>query len=158
MVNICFVVCVRRIPIFHLIKKEFAGANIFITQDNFGCGSSREHAVWALQEAGIQAIIAESFADIFASNSAKNGLLLITQPKEVVTQLLQSAAAGTATLDIDITQLIITTPSHEVFHFQMDPFRQHCFIHGLDDLDYLLSQQPQIATYQKQQQFRQFSS
>lgn len=145
-------------PDFPFNKKEFSGANICITQANFGCGSSREHAVWALQEAGIQVIIAESFADIFAGNSAKNGLLLITQPKEVITQLLQSANSGTAQLEIDIAQQTITTPNQEVFHFTMDPFRQHCFIHGLDDLDYLLSQQPQIAAYQQKQQFRQFSS
>lgn len=134
---------------FPFNKNEFDGANILITQDNFGCGSSREHAVWALQEAGIQAIIAESFADIFASNSAKNGLLLITQPKEIVSQLLQAATSGTAELRIDIEQLTLTTPSQERFHFTMDPFRRHCLMHGLDDLDYLLSQKEQIAAYRQ---------
>jgi 3-isopropylmalate/(R)-2-methylmalate dehydratase small subunit len=133
-------------PHFVFNQKKFSDANILIAQNNFGCGSSREHAVWALQEAGIQAIIAVSFADIFFSNSAKNGLLLITLPEPTINQMLQLAINSDYSLSIDIVNQKITS-KEECFDFTLDPFRQYCLLNGLDDLDYLLSHQEKIETY-----------
>ena len=136
-------------PDFVFNQDKFKDANILITQSNFGCGSSREHAVWALQEAGIQAIIAESFADIFFGNSAKNGLVLIKQPKETIQQMLDSAQDGNYQLNIDIEQQTMTSNKDETYSFDIDPFRKHCFINGLNDLDYLLSHMQQIQDYEQ---------
>lgn len=136
-------------PDFVFNQEKFKGANILITQNNFGCGSSREHAVWALQEAGIQAIIANSFADIFFSNSAKNGLVLITQPPETITKMLDNSKQGDYQLMISLDTLKITSSKQENFSFTFDPFRQHCLINGLDDLDYLLSHMQKIEKYEQ---------
>jgi 3-isopropylmalate/(R)-2-methylmalate dehydratase small subunit len=138
-------------PDFVFNQPQFAGANILITQENFGCGSSREHAVWSLQEAGIQAVIATSFADIFFGNSAKNGLLLITQPPEVINKFLDLAKSGNFILTIDVESQIITTNLGEALQFALDPFLQYCFIHGLDDMDYLLAHKEKIVAYKNQQ-------
>lgn len=138
-------------PAFVFNQPHFKDANILITQENFGCGSSREHAVWALQEAGIQAIAAISFADIFYSNAAKNGLLLIKLPALVINQLLTASCNGQCYLNIDIAAKTITTKDPaSTFNFELDPFRQHCFINGLDDLDYLLTKKSEIIQYEQQ--------
>ncbi|MFI4955255.1 MAG: 3-isopropylmalate dehydratase small subunit, partial [Gammaproteobacteria bacterium] len=115
-------------PDFVFNQDKFKGANILITQNNFGCGSSREHAVWALQEAGIQAVIAVSFADIFFSNSAKNGLVLITLPIETINHMIENSKQDGYQLTIDIDKLKITSTKQEQYKFSFDPFRQHCLI------------------------------
>jgi 3-isopropylmalate/(R)-2-methylmalate dehydratase small subunit len=134
-------------PEFVFNQTQFAGANILITQHNFGCGSSREHAVWTLQEAGIQAVLAISFADIFFNNSAKNGLVLITLPEAIIHTMLEAAKSGNYELKIDIANQTVASAegSH---HFDFDPFRKYCLLNGLDDLDYLLHHQAEIAAYQ----------
>lgn len=134
-------------PKFVFNQDKFSGANILITKNNFGCGSSREHAVWALQEAGIQAIIAMSFSDIFFSNSAKNGLLLIKLPEATINQMLSFAIDGNYILTIDIKKQSITSLNDKSIGFSIDPFRQYCLLNGLDDLDYLLSHKEQIETF-----------
>lgn len=130
-------------------QERFAGANILITLANFGCGSSREHAVWALQQAGIEAVIAISFADIFFSNSSKNGLVLIKLPEHIITSLLTAANQGDYLLTIDIDSQRITSSSKEIHNFDFDPFRKHCLLNGLDDLDYLLSHKDKIKTFKQ---------
>lgn len=136
-------------PNFVFNQEKFTGANILITQGNFGCGSSREHAVWALQEAGIQAIVAISFADIFFSNSAKNGLLLIKLPESIINTMLNYANEGNYLLTIDIEKQQITSSKDESFDFDIDQFRKYCLVNGLDDMDYLLAHQKNIDNYCK---------
>jgi 3-isopropylmalate/(R)-2-methylmalate dehydratase small subunit len=138
-------------PDFVFNQPQFQDGKILITQENFGCGSSREHAVWALQEAGIEAIIASSFADIFASNSAKNGLLLIQQPKDVIQTFLKASQTGDYYLTIDLEKQSIAPLNQEgsKYCFEMDSFRQYCFLNGLDDLDYLLKHKKEIADYEQ---------
>ncbi|MCX8515905.1 MAG: 3-isopropylmalate dehydratase small subunit [Alphaproteobacteria bacterium] len=122
-------------PDFVLNQPAYRQANIIIAGDNFGCGSSREHAVWALADFGIRAIIAESFADIFFNNASKNGLLLIPLPKEQVERLMQQAARGSnATMTIDLEQQIITDADGTTIPFAIDSFKKHCLLNGLDDI------------------------
>jgi len=134
-------------PHFVFNRAEFQGANILISGQNFGCGSSREHAVWALQEAGMQAVIAVSFGDIFFNNSSKNGLLLIQLPEKDIHTLLKLAADGQCHIDINIAQQTVTVNAQTSFQFAIDPFRKHCLLQGLDDLEYLLSHQSQIEAF-----------
>lgn len=134
---------------FVMNQPQFSTATILISGENFGCGSSREHAVWALQQTGIQAIIAHSFADIFANNSSKNGLLLIEQPNDVIQTMLKHANAANYHVTIDVEHLMIKTDCHEQWQFSMDPFQQYCFVNGLDDLDYLLAHREQINAFQE---------
>jgi 3-isopropylmalate/(R)-2-methylmalate dehydratase small subunit len=129
-------------------QDKFSKNTILITQENFGCGSSREHAVWALQEAGIQAVIAVSFADIFFSNSCKNGLLLITQPKQTIDKMLDASQDGTYTLNIDIEHQKIHA-NDEIYAFEMEAFVKHCFVNGMDDLSYLLAHKEKISLFKK---------
>jgi 3-isopropylmalate/(R)-2-methylmalate dehydratase small subunit len=136
-------------PDFVFNQDRFAGANILISQINFGCGSSREHAVWALQEAGIEAVIAMSFADIFYNNSAKNGLLLIQLSASVITQMLQDANSGEYQLMIDVEQQRIQSNRADIFHFEMDAFCRYCFVQGMDDLDYLINHKKQITDFEQ---------
>jgi 3-isopropylmalate/(R)-2-methylmalate dehydratase small subunit len=138
-------------PQFVMNQARFSTANILVTGENFGCGSSREHAVWALQQAGIQVIVAQSFADIFASNSGKNGLLLIEQPSDVIQHLLQQAEASDYHLKIDVERCTMQSAHNEVWKFTLDPFQHYCFIHGLDELDYLLAHKAQIEAFQEHQ-------
>lgn len=137
-------------------QPQFRKANILISRHSFGCGSSREHAVWALQEAGIEAVIAISFADIFTNNSSKNGLVLITLPEATINSMLIFAAKANYTLSIDIEKESITSSENERFEFKLDPFSQYCFLNGLDDVDYLLEQQDRIAEFKKQQKNRDY--
>ena len=144
---------------FPLNLSQYQEASVLLAGRNFGCGSSREHAVWAFLGAGFRAIIAKSFADIFSSNSAKNGLVLITQPENVVDQMLSTAQAGEAKIDIDLEQQQICLDGAEKFHFDFDPFRKHCILNGLDDIDYILSKEDEIKAFrQKQEEKRFFSS
>jgi 3-isopropylmalate/(R)-2-methylmalate dehydratase small subunit len=144
-------------PAFVFNRPIFADATILIAGQNFGCGSSREHAVWALQEAGIRAVIGVSFGDIFFNNSGKNGLLLIQLPLQTIQVLLAEAAEGGCIAHIDIAaQKIIFSAEKESLHFEIDPFRKHCLLHGLDDLDYLISHQAGIAQFEMEHAKNQF--
>jgi 3-isopropylmalate/(R)-2-methylmalate dehydratase small subunit len=132
-------------------QAKFSGASILVTKHNFGCGSSREHAVWALQEAGIKVIIAISFGDIFFSNAVKNGLILIKLSENIIHSMLDLAKDGSYSLDINIEEQSIASSKNEFFNFEMDSFRKYCFVNGLDDLDYLLSYQDEINSYKATQ-------
>ncbi len=132
-------------PDFYQNQPRFQGTQILVADSNFGCGSSREHAVWALLGAGVRVVIAPSFADIFAGNSAKNGLLLITLPDDVVRQLLADASQRDLKLTVDLAAQSVTSDDGHTWSFTYDPFRKHCLLHGLDDLDYLRSRLDQIT-------------
>lgn len=136
-------------PSLYINDGRFAGAQILIADANFGCGSSREHAVWALLDAGIRVIIAPSFADIFSSNSAKNGLLLVTLAHTTTSSLLIEAARGELHLSVDLRAQTVTVADGRSWDFQYDQFRKHCLLHGLDDMDYLRSRLPLIEAKRK---------
>ena len=125
---------------------EYAGASILIAGDNFGCGSSREHAAWALDDMGIKAIIAPSFSDIFASNAFKNGLLAIALPQEAVDRLME--VAKTDPITIDMESMSVTTPFQDRFTFEMDPFRQQCLMDGLDEIDLTMAKSDAIEMHE----------
>ncbi|MFN3700350.1 MAG: 3-isopropylmalate dehydratase small subunit [Alphaproteobacteria bacterium] len=131
-------------------KPEYQGAEILVTGENFGCGSSREHAPWAIADMGFRAIIAPSFADIFFNNSFKNGLLPITLPKEQVAQIMQEIEDNPdAPIEIDLEKQTITRGNKFTFSFEIDPFRKHCLIGGLDDIGLTLQKSGSIASYEK---------
>lgn len=109
-----------------------SGAPILIAGDNFGCGSSREHAPWALADMGIRAVIAPSFADIFSGNAFKNGILLVQLPQAAVDRLMAVAAEHPITVDLE--SQTVTTPFQDRFEFAVDPFRKHCMLNGLDEI------------------------
>jgi 3-isopropylmalate/(R)-2-methylmalate dehydratase small subunit len=145
-------------PHFPFNNPKYKDASILIGGSNFGCGSSREHAVWALLGAGIKIIIAPSFADIFYNNSSKNGLLLITLPFEIVSAIASDASEREAFLNINLEEQILfferrmddknlITNQNEIYNFEIDPFKKHCFINGFDELDYLLSHKEIIKDY-----------
>lgn len=125
-------------PDFVLNQEKYQQAPILITGANFGCGSSREHAVWAIKELGIQAVIAPSFADIFTNNAKKNGLVLIQQPQIEVDKLLNDAEANELILTIDIENQTFKN-GDKTLEFSLNSFFKHCLINGLDELDYLMS-------------------
>lgn len=133
-------------PNFPLNRPLYRGAAILAAGDNFGCGSSREHAVWALLGAGIRVVLSTSFADIFSGNAAKNGLVLIALKKEDLDEII-SAADGTSEVSVDLEQQIVTTAEGRKIHFPFDSFRKHCILNGLDDLDYLLAKQEEINKF-----------
>ncbi|GAA0474752.1 3-isopropylmalate dehydratase small subunit [Parasphingorhabdus litoris] len=126
---------------------EYAGASILIAGDNFGCGSSREHAAWALDDMGIKAIIAPSFSDIFSGNAFKNGLLAIALPQDAIDRLME--VAKTDPITIDMESMSVTTPFQDRFTFEMDPFRQQCLMEGLDEIDLTMSKSDAIETHEK---------
>ena len=128
---------------------EYAGAPILIAGDNFGCGSSREHAAWALLDLGITAVIAPSFSDIFASNAFKNGILTVVLSQEQVDRLL--AVAQTDPVAIDLETQTVTTPFQDRFAFAIDPFRKHCLLNGLDEVGLTLTRDAAIAEYETRQ-------
>lgn len=122
-------------PDFVLNKPEYAGVSILITGENFGCGSSREHAPWAILDMGIRCVIAESFADIFYNNSFKNGILPIRLPKEQVEALMKECEENpSAPLTIDLEKQTITRGNKMSFPFDVEPFRKYCLLNGLDDI------------------------
>jgi 3-isopropylmalate/(R)-2-methylmalate dehydratase small subunit len=125
---------------------EYAGAPIIIAGDNFGCGSSREHAAWALNDMGVQAVIAPSFSDIFSSNAFKNGIVAVVLPQEAVDRLLE--VAKTQSITVDLETLTVTTPFQDRFSFEMDPFRRNCLISGLDEIGLTLSNADRIGDYE----------
>ena len=134
-------------PEFSFNQEKFKGAKIMVAGVNFGCGSSREHAVWAIKGAGIEAVIAKSFADIFFSNSAKNGLLLIKANEKVVDQLLEASQSGQEEAQISLAEQKFSSAAGENVDFDYDSFRKHCLLNGLDDLDYILSQQDSVKSF-----------
>jgi 3-isopropylmalate/(R)-2-methylmalate dehydratase small subunit len=137
-------------PDFILNKPEYKGAEILVTGENFGCGSSREHAPWAIQDMGWKVIIAPSFADIFYNNSFKNGLLPITLPQEQVDQLMKEAEENPdVPLEIDLEKQTITRGNKFSFSFDIDPFRKHCLLNGLDDIGLTLEKKPFIKSYEE---------
>ena len=137
-------------PDFVLNQDPYRQAKIIVAGDNFGCGSSREHAPWALTDFGIRCVIAPSFADIFYNNCFKNGLLPIALPQEVVDELMEDASKGAnAVLTIDLESQTITRPDGETVHFDIDPFRKHCLLNGLDDIGLTEQQEADIAAYEQ---------
>ncbi|MBS0475093.1 MAG: 3-isopropylmalate dehydratase small subunit [Proteobacteria bacterium] len=125
---------------------EFKGSPILIAGDNFGCGSSREHAAWALLDLGITAVIAPSFSDIFSGNAFKNGILTVVLPQEAVDRLME--VAKTDPITIDLEHQSVTTPFQDRFTFEIDPFRKHCLLEGLDEVGLTLARDVAIARYE----------
>ena len=136
-------------PEFILNQKQYEGATILMAGDNFGCGSSREHAPWALQDFGFRVIIAPSFADIFYNNCFKNGLLPIVLPESVVQRLLADAAGqGNTSLTIDIDAQTVTETDGTSHNFEVDSFRKEFIQKGLDEIGWTLQYEPDITTYE----------
>ena len=136
-------------PDFVLNAPRFAGASVLLARENFGCGSSREHAVWALTDYGIRAVIAPSYADIFFNNSFKNGLLPLTLPAEVIDQLFVEAQAMTGyQLTVNLAEQQVVTPSGAAFAFSIDEFRKYCLLNGLDDIGLTLQHADDIRAYE----------
>ncbi len=136
-------------PDFVLNQPAYRQAKILVAGENFGCGSSREHAPWALLDFGIRCVIASSFADIFYNNCFKNGILPITLPPEIVDELMDDARKGAnARLAIDLAAQTITRPDGAVVRFDLDPFRKHCLLNGLDDIGLTLEKAPAIAKFE----------
>ncbi|MGC1468115.1 MAG: 3-isopropylmalate dehydratase small subunit [Sphingorhabdus sp.] len=125
---------------------EYEGSPILIAGDNFGCGSSREHAAWALADMGIQAVIAPSFSDIFSGNAFKNGLLTVVLPQEAVDRLME--VAKTDPIHIDLENQVVTTPFQDRFTFEIDAFRKHCLMGGLDEIGLTLANSDAISAYE----------
>ena len=125
---------------------RYAGAPILIASDNFGCGSSREHAAWALLDMGITAVIAPGFSDIFSSNAFKNGILTIELPQSAIDRLMQ--VAQTDPIDIDLDSQSVTTPFQDRFAFDIDPFRKMCLLDGLDEIGMTMAQDEAIGGYE----------
>ena len=125
---------------------EYAGAPILIAGDNFGCGSSREHAAWAMADLGISAVIAPSFSDIFSGNAFKNGLLAIVLPQAAIDRLME--VARTDDIHIDLETQTVTTPFQDRFEFEIDPFRKHCLINGVDEIGLTLKSSDAISAYE----------
>jgi 3-isopropylmalate/(R)-2-methylmalate dehydratase small subunit len=134
-------------PDFALNRPEASGAQILVVGDNFGCGSSREHAAWAIADAGFRAVISTSFADIFHQNALKNALLPIKVEPEVHGQLL--AACSGASVKIDLESQTLTLPDGLAITFAVDPFRKRCLLLGVDELGYLLQFEKEIAAYEE---------
>jgi len=141
----------RRVnPDFVLNQPRYRGAQVLLARDNFGCGSSREHAPWALDDYGIRAIIAPSYADIFFNNSFKNGLLPIVLDRTTVDRLFRECEATPGyRLVIDLATQTVTTPAGEQFTFEIDAFRKHCLLHGLDDIGLTLQHVGEIRAYEE---------
>lgn len=135
-------------PDFVLNQTQYQGASILIGRENFGCGSSREHAVWALTDYGIRAVIAPSFADIFFNNSFKNGLLPIILSEMEIDQLFSEESEGYQ-LTIDLEAQTVTTPAGINFSFEIDEFRKYRLLNGLDDIGLTLQQQDSIKSYEE---------
>lgn len=141
---------------FILNQPAYRNAEILIAGENFGCGSSREHAPWALTDLGLRCIIAPSFADIFYGNSFKNGLLPIKLPQDIIDDLMKDAERGAnAVFTVDLENLEITRPDGEVITFEIDGFRQHCLINGLDDIGLTMAKGDKISEFEVKQKAQQ---
>jgi len=140
----------KEIPDFILNKEQYRNAKILVTGDNFGCGSSREHAPWALLDFGITCIIAPSFADIFYNNCFKNGILPIALPKEDVDKIMDDAERGSnAIIAVDLEKQEITGPDGGKVKFKIDAFRKHCLLNGLDDIDLTMEKVEKIDSFEE---------
>jgi 3-isopropylmalate/(R)-2-methylmalate dehydratase small subunit len=136
---------------FVLNKPAYRNAEILVAGDNFGCGSSREHAPWALLDFGIRCVIAPSFADIFFNNCFKNGILPIVLPQSDVDKLMEDAARGAnAVISVDLENQTITGPDGGMIEFDVDPFRKHCLLNGLDDIGLTLEKATAIDAFEAQ--------
>jgi 3-isopropylmalate/(R)-2-methylmalate dehydratase small subunit len=132
-----------------LNQPKYRHAEILIAGENFGCGSSREHAPWALLDFGIRCVIAPSFADIFHGNCFKNGILPVVLPPEICAQLMEDAAMGAnARITVDLEQQLVIRPDGSRIHFEVDAFRKHCLLNGLDDIGLTLEHAAAIDAYE----------
>lgn len=137
---------------FILNQSHYRNSEILVAGDNFGCGSSREHAPWAITDFGIRCVISTSFADIFFNNSFKNGLLLVKVTPEQRDALLEDAARGeNARIEIDLENQRIVRPDGEEITFDVDPFRKHCLLEGLDDIGITLQSDDRISSFEEKQ-------
>ncbi len=143
-------------PDFVLNQPRYRGATLLLARENFGCGSSREHAPWALLQYGFTTVIAPSFADIFYNNSLKNGLLLIKLDAKIVDKLFrETQSAEGYRLAVDLEHQTVSTPGGETFKFDIDPFRKHCMLNGLDDIGLTLQHADEIKAFENQHRGRQ---
>ena len=139
-------------PDFILNQAPYRKAEVMVAHENFGCGSSREHAPWALLDFGIRCVIAPSFGDIFHNNSFKNGILPIRLPREICDQLIEDAKLGSnARVTIDLERQVVVRPNGEEIHFEVDPFRKHLLLNGLDDIGQTLQHVTAIDSYEAKQ-------
>jgi 3-isopropylmalate/(R)-2-methylmalate dehydratase small subunit len=136
-------------PEFVLNKEAYKNAKILIAGDNFGCGSSREHAAWAIEDFGIRCVIAPSFSDIFYNNAFKNGMLLIRLPQEQIDELTEQAEFGSnAVFSVDLEAQTVTAPDGKAHSFEIDDFRKHCLLNGLDEIALTLEKDSSISEYE----------
>jgi len=143
-------------PDFVLNQPRYRGATVLLARENFGCGSSREHAPWALLQYGFQAVIAPSFADIFYNNSLKNGLLLIKLDAKIVDRLFKEAQGAEGyRLAVDLESQTVTAPGGESFKFDIDPFAKHCLLNGLDEIGLTLEHAGEIKAFEAKHRERQ---
>ncbi len=136
----------RSVPGNVFDNTEYAGSPILIAGDNFGCGSSREHAAWAMADLGISAVIAPSFSDIFSGNAFKNGLLAIVLPQAAIDRLME--VAKTDPIHVDLETQTVTTPFQDRFEFEIDPFRRHCLLNGVDEIGLTLQSTDAISAHE----------
>ncbi len=137
-------------PDFVLNQERYTGATILLTRSNFGCGSSREHAPWALNEYGFRTIIAPSYADIFFNNSFKNGMLPVILTESEVDELFKECEANVGfTLTVDLENQKVISPSGKEYHFEVDAFRKHCLLNGLDDIGLTLQDSDSIRAFEE---------
>jgi 3-isopropylmalate/(R)-2-methylmalate dehydratase small subunit len=143
-------------PDFVLNQPAYRHAKILVAGENFGCGSSREHAPWALMDFGIVCVIAPSYADIFYSNSFKNGMLLIKLPPPLVNELMEDAKKGAnARLTVDLASQTITRPDGDKVHFDLDPYLKDCLLNGLDDIGLTMKKETKIASFESRHRLSQ---
>jgi 3-isopropylmalate/(R)-2-methylmalate dehydratase small subunit len=136
-------------PDFVLNQARYQGASILLTRENFGCGSSREHAPWALEDFGFRVVIASSYADIFYNNCFHDGMLPIALTADVIDELFNQVAASEGyQLDVDLQAQTVTTPNGQVYAFEVDAFRKHCLLNGLDDIGLTMQQQDKIKSFE----------
>ncbi len=138
---------------FVLNQARYQGGTILLARENFGCGSSREHAVWALDDFGIRVVLAPSFADIFFSNTSKNGILAIELDEKVIDNLFEQVLANTNyQLTVDLAEQKITSPDGSMIDFEVDAFKKHCLLNGLDDISLTLQHKNDIDVYEQRRQ------
>ena len=136
-------------PDFVLNKPQYRDAKILVAGDNFGCGSSREHAPWAIADFGIKCVISTSFADIFYNNCFKNGILPLVLPEDEVDTLMKDAEKGAnAFIEVDLENQTIVSSDGEIFRFEVDPFKKHCLLNGLDDIGLTMEKENHITAYE----------
>jgi 3-isopropylmalate/(R)-2-methylmalate dehydratase small subunit len=137
-------------PAFPLNQPQYAGASILVAGKNFGCGSSREHAVWALEDSGFRAVLAPSFADIFANNCVKNGVLTVALSEAEIAEIAQRAQRPGYSLTVDLERQTVHDDQEFSAGFPIDEFTRHCLLHGLDDIGLTLQYEKEISAYEAQ--------